>query len=62
MSTRPINETLREAAERQGNENLSFVISNYFLSLARALKRRQILRDATTRKMRELTRRVNFSY
>ncbi|UJR37944.1 hypothetical protein I4U23_030629 [Adineta vaga] len=40
---RPINETLHEAAERQ----------------ARALKRRQILRDAKTRKMRELTRRVN---
>ncbi|CAF1249522.1 unnamed protein product [Rotaria sp. Silwood1] len=40
---RPLSETLREAAERQ----------------ARALRKRQTLRDEKARKLRELTQRVN---
>ena len=62
-----MSETLREAAERQGNESLPcffferlcFMFFFYSsIRLARAMSRRQTLRDEKARKMRELTHRV----
>jgi len=57
--SRPLNETLREAAERQGTGKKQFsLVYLIVFYLARAFIRRQTLRDEKARKMRELTHRV----
>jgi hypothetical protein len=59
FSSRPLNETLREAAERQGIPSLTSPSFSTLIHLARALTKRQTLRDEKARKLRELTQRVN---